>query len=176
MTNEPKKYEKLTQHLILFSKRWYGRTDNTIDDLATFMFKWSWTPKEFYTPNICYELVAHAFVECCSKYDIYQYLRGCFNPYVRYLNKSEPMTIVECIDSMLGLMSVLQVVAQDKGENDYDLVELPKPSPKYMIVTPELCKTCESLRTAEDKQTYCTLRGECIMQDKSTVFVPEVKE
>ena len=38
---DTKVYTKLTQHIILFAKHWYGRTDNVSDDLATFMSKWS---------------------------------------------------------------------------------------------------------------------------------------
>ena len=166
---QPIKYTKLTQHLILFSKHWYGRTNNTLDDLATFMFKWSWTPKEYNTPRICYEIVAQSFVECCSKQDIYLHLKGIFDPIVRYLNKTEPMTIEECVDSMLGLMSVLPVLRQDKNGNDYDLIELPKPDPKYMLKTPIICESCQDLQYFQKTNTYCTSKCEC------TKYVPEVK-
>jgi len=170
MTNKPIKYDKLTQHLILFSKHWYGRTSNTMDDLATFMFKWSWTPKEYNMPRVCYEIVAQSFVECCSKQDIYLHLKGIFNPIVRYFNKTEAMTIEECVDSMLGLMSTLQVRAQDKNGNDYDIIELPEPNPKYMLKTPAICESCKDLQYHMKVNAYCTLQGE------GTKNIPEQTE
>jgi hypothetical protein len=155
--NEPIVYEKLTQHLILFAKGHYGKTENIMDDLATFMFKWSWTPKSFYTPKVCYELVAEAFTECCSKHDIYIHLKGIFDPYARfYLNHPESLNISEQTESMLGLMGSIKVKEIDKDGNWYDLIELPKVNPKLLIKAPVICEACEHFRKHEE-DSFCGL-------------------
>ena len=128
-----KVYSSLTQHLILFSKHWYGRTSNVVDDLATFMHKWSGVEKSAYTNQELMRIMASAFAECASRYMVEEFIRGIAVPWTRFINKTEPMTLSEMLESVLGSMATLQVRDTDELGQWYDLIELPEPNLKYMI-------------------------------------------
>ena len=131
-----KVYTKLAQHLILFAKHWYGRTGNVSDDLAIFMSKWSGVDKEAYNDRELMRVMSSVFAECSSENMVRSFILGIADPWARYVNKNEPMSIPEMIESMLGLMSTLQVKDKDDSGELYDIIELPEPNPEYMI-TPD---------------------------------------
>ena len=130
-------YTKLTQHLILFAKHWYGRTGNVADDLATFMSKWSGTEKIWYNDVELMRIISSVFAECASRHMVEEFIRGIAVPWTRFVNKAEPMSLQEMIESMLGLMGVLQVKDDDGSGGMYNLIELPEPNPEYMVAQRE---------------------------------------
>jgi hypothetical protein len=117
----------------LFAKHWYGRTENIIDDLATFMHKWSGVEKDVYNDVELMRIMSSVFAECASREMVEEFIRGIAVPWTRFMNKSEPMSMREMIESMLGLMGTLQIKDNDGFGGMYDLIELPEPNPKYMI-------------------------------------------
>jgi len=131
--NEPIVYDNLTQHLILFSKHQYGRTDDIVDDLATFMSKWSGVEKSAFTERELMNVMALAFSDCANRYDVHDFIRGIATPSSRYVLQTEPMNLRQMIESMLGILSCIQVREYDKDGKLYDLIKLPEPNPKYFI-------------------------------------------
>ena len=130
---DTKVYTKLTQHIILFSKHWYGRTGNVSDDLATFMSKWGNTDKLWYNDVELMRIMSSVFAECASQHMVEEFIRGIAVPWTRFVNKAEPMSLPEMIESMLGLIGTLQIKDDDGSGGMYDLIELPEPNPKYIV-------------------------------------------
>jgi hypothetical protein len=139
LQRNPIVYTELTQHLILFAKHWYGRTGNAVDDLATFMHKWSGVDKDVYNDVEIMRVLSSVFAECASKQMVEEFIRGVAVPWTRFVNKSEPMSLQEMIESMLGLIATLQTKENDGFGGMYDLIELPKPNQKYMVIPNEKC-------------------------------------
>lgn len=148
--NKPMEFTDLTGHMILFSKWHYGRPEgvSVIERLADFIFKWSWTPKEYLPPSELYQVVAESFVEACGKRDILRFIKGVFRPIEVWRGDLKQLDVVSAIESILGIMSVIQI-----SDEDGELVKLPEIRPDLMWDAPEPgTKEARELRkTIEEK-------------------------
>jgi hypothetical protein len=119
----------LTGHLILFAKGHYGQPENVsvYERLVDFMWRWSWTPKCYFTPREIYNIVVDSFVESCdNKHMIASVFKSIYSPILAYHLKEESLTIEELISVMISHMGLIQIKEQDENNNFYDLVKLPE--------------------------------------------------
>jgi hypothetical protein len=121
-----KQITELAQHIVLYSKGWYKKSPNHIEDLKTLLSKYSLLDIKYVSDCDIYNIVADAFVEVCDQRQYRELLRRFF---YKPLSKPEPRTMLESIHTMLMLMSYIQVrnkelLLIDLGKPDYTL--LPK--------------------------------------------------
>jgi len=126
-------YSGITNQLILFSKGWYKRTDNVMDDLATLMSGITDAPKSMFNQVELYRDVINAFVECCNKQDCANVLFETL-VYRDGIVNIRTASITEIIYSMIGKMACIKIL----GNHNEVLVELPEPNPEYMALASEV--------------------------------------
>jgi nitrate reductase alpha subunit len=121
-----KQISDLSKNIVLYSKNWYKKSDNHIQDLKTLVSKLCALDIKYISDCDIYNEVADTFVEVCNQRDYRRLLQDFF---YKPLANPEPLLMPEAIDRMLGLIGCIQVKTDmelliDLGKPDYNL--LPK--------------------------------------------------
>lgn len=124
-----KEISELSQHIVLYSKGWYKKSNDHIKDLKILLSKFCLLDIIRVSNQDIYNVVSDAFIEVCSQKEYRELLRRIF--YSPYLGKKHKPSRFNTLNEMLNLMSIIKIHSDNKVliklcEPDYKLLPQPE--------------------------------------------------